>query len=630
MSTSGWRRTPDPYLDWARTTGFAGHSALAGWPLDGYLPLLLKGPLTLAEGHRPRWHVPARYLGLKDPRFWTAWVPAAGVQALARLAAEYAMSLPMRGQPCQVAASDDEEAAPGLVIGVIDNGCAFLNRVFGHADDTGRSRFLGLWRQRPAEPAHADWRVPADFGYGLELSRERISDWHARSNGAEAEEAAYRSLGYPLDEQDRLSTMLHGTHVLDIAAGLPQDLPASASAKPLGKDDAAAAGLVFVELPQPLADDATGAALDVFILDAVHYILGRAGRHSRVIINLSVGAQAGPHDGGSLIEQALDALIRAEGGRLSICVAAGNGAQERWHADGTLRGRATRRDAQAAWRTVPGDATDSFLELWAFARNPAALTSLRVCLTAPDGRSIDAGLDDAGPALLLAQTAETDADADSPAGLQAMLDLRPAGVFDGRHRALALVSLAPTAGMRAGQPAGLWRLTVRTLPPAQGEPAPDCRVAIWLQRDTPGRSLDAMLQSQLDALSPNLQLDGAAATSHLAGGRRVITVGAARLSDGQPSAYSPRVGVDLWAAADESPEVLGLLCSGGLSGSAFRISGTSAASPLAARALADGLQPPMPQHGSLAAAGLHAADLALVRPDNVAAPPADNSGVVQG
>lgn len=612
----------DPYLDWAMATGFAGHSALAGRPDGGYLPLLVKAPFK-RSALRPGWRVPHPYPRREGESFWTAWVPAADIEALAGLDLDCAMSLPLReegpaSRPFRRPPPPADDDKP--VIGVLDNGCAFLNRVFSRPDQPGASRFISLWRQRPEDRKDPAWRVPADFGYGLELLGRDM-----RTDAQLGEAGTYARLGYPVDKQRRLSAMLHGTHVLDIAAGLPQDLPAQAAAKPGQVDAACSAHLVFVELPQPRDDDSSGAALDAFILDAVHYVLRRAGPRRRVLINLSLGAQAGPHDGGSLIEQALDQLIQQEGGRLSICVAAGNGAEERWHAGGRLKGRGKGREASAGWRTVPGDTTDSFLELWASASHPAGLDGLSVVLTAPDGRRLRVQLGD-GPERLQARAG---------APPQACLDLRRMPRFNGRQRACALVSLAPTAGERAGLGAGLWQITVCSPRPPADAPAAQCRVALWLQRDTPGRSLREVLQSEFEVLSPNLQWQGQSALSHLAGARHVLTVGAARLSDGRPSSYSPREGIKAWATADESPRAHGLLCSGGLSGSVFRISGTSAATPMVVRALADGrlnlpAKPPpsgtKPGYGTAGKGGAEPteepgeAGVPLIRPDG--GPPA--------
>lgn len=557
----------DPYFCWAQDTGFTGHSALQGGA-NGYLPVLVTGDLAAAPA---RWRVPPLYRGAYPPPFWTAWVPAADLASLADLPMDFSMSLPVT-EPSELPAGVTPAAREAeLVIGVIDQGCAFLNRAFSHAGAPRQTRFLSLWRQRP-DPVDAPWQVPAEMGYGLELTGEAIDHLLAPLSTPADEARAYEELGYPVNAQRRFSAELHGTHVLDIAAGLPQPLPPAVSAKPAAMDAAAQAALVFVELPQPLTKDATGASCDAFVLDAVRYILHRAGSKARVLINLSIGSFAGPHDGSSLLERALDALVAAEGGRLSICVAAGNAALERWHAQGRLRRLPRGESATFTWRTVPGDETDSFLELWAFGEAGAPLPPLQVDVIAPDGRSrLQASLPGgaARDGLRLQDR------------LQACLDLRERPALDGRPRALALLSLAPTAGPRAGQPAGAWQVTVRrSASPAQ------LSLAVWLQRDTPGPTRD-LLQSALEGVSDNLTIDGSGATSSLAGASRLVVVGAVGDSDAKPSRYSPTRGIRAWGASDESPSAPGKICTGGLSGSHDRIAGTSAATPMVLRAMAN-------------------------------------------
>lgn len=593
MKASAPSAGADPYFAWAQATGFAGHWALVSDP-RGFLPIVVKAPLSAAASS---WRVPQAYAEAAPP-FWTAWVPAQDLGSLAAFAGEYTMSLPVidhaldakRAPPPHSKGSD----ATDLVIGVIDQGCAFLNRSFTKAGDPRSSRFISLWRQRPAA-LKAPWQVPADMGYGLELGGDQISQLLTELQTPADEAQKYEAMGYPVDTAGHFSPPLHGTSVLDIAAGLPLDLPPEVNAKPAAMDAAASAALVFVDLPAPLAEDATGASGDAYLLDAVHYILRRAGPTARVIINISIGSLAGPHDGSSLIEQALDALVEAEAGRLSICVAAGNAALERWHASGTLRRLPHGESASLTWRTVPGDLTDSFLELWCLGEPGTAMPPLQLEVTAPNGQRLYAGLpSEAGPQLLYSQGT-----------LQASLDLRLRPQLENEPCAVALLSLAPTAGPRAGQAAGAWRVKL-----TRANSDTPLHVAAWLQRDTPGLSRSPVLQSEIESVSDNLDIDGSRATSALSGARSLITVGAFGDSDRRPSRYSPTRGIQAWAACDESPSALGKICTGALSGSTDRIAGTSAAAPMVARALAGGAgavagkaSPAEPQGAAMAAQG---------------------------
>ena len=383
---------------------------------------------------------------------------------------------------------------------------------------------------------------------------------------------AYRRLGYLIDEEGNLSQERHGHQVLDIAAGLVPPDALRASAKPARDDAASAAALLFVDVPEPGPEDSTGAAADAYLLDGLHYILRRAGPQARVIVNISVGALAGSHDGHSLIEQAIDEL-QQQHPNLIITVAAGNGAEERWHAAGLLP--PAEKELQRTglvWQTLADDPTDSFMELWFAADAAEAFEALQLRLQAPDGRVIEAGI---GQIALLQ---------DALGGLQASLDFRrqpPAGRAG--VRAMALIALAPACGARAGLAGGAWRIEL-----AYDHPDLGCQVDAWLQRDTPGRSRLPVRQSYIDSTWGVLRINGARAVSSLATGERTVVVGAARASDGSRSPYSPQH-VDVYAAADEDAASPGLLSSGALSGSLARMSGTSGAAPVVARALANHL-----------------------------------------
>ena len=91
---------------------------------------------------------------------------------------------------------------------------------------------------------------------------------------------------------------------------------------------------------------------------------------ARAVINLSLGAFAGPHDGSSLLEQAIDSIAEQSNGRITFVVAAGNTGRvtddgtrdaKRCHASFTLKADESR---VLAWDIDRADSTESFLELW--------------------------------------------------------------------------------------------------------------------------------------------------------------------------------------------------------------------------------------------------------------------------
>ena len=574
----------EPYLSWALDTGFSGHAAFAAHgttpaPSSVQLPLLVKLPPGSSPQSLSRHTgiaLPPAYLdpGLRS-QFCSAWAERSALPALNAAVADAAMALPLRGQTLAAAEhpepTDDDLAQTPLVIGVIDKHCALLHRAYRRAwqgKGAQQSRLIGLWEQgrRCESQADSPWQYPTDFGYGRVLGREAINSLLEGLETAEDEAAAYRRLDYLVDTQGLLQQDLHGHHVLDIVGGLARAQALPASAVPAQQADVndpiAQAELLFVDVPEPGPEDSSGASADAYILDGIHYILRRAGPRARVLINLSIGALAGPHDGNSLLEQALDELLQRHP-QLAITVAAGNAAQEPWHASGTLG--PDQQKAGLLWHTQHGDATDSFMELWFFAEQAAALDGLRLRLRSPTGRVLEARL---GEDHLLPGP-----------GLQRPL----AGLYfraAGAGRAQALLALAPCSGARAGEPAGAWQLEL------SAESGLPLRVQAWLQRDTPGRNRRPLLQSFLSSCSGGLSLNGAGALSSLATGHYTVVVGAARALDGSRSSYSPSVGISAFGAADESAAIYGLLCSGALSGSWARISGSSAAAPVVARALA--------------------------------------------
>ncbi|MFN5167879.1 MAG: hypothetical protein ACK5JG_21495, partial [Pseudomonadota bacterium] len=231
---------------------------------------------------------------------------------------------------------------------------------------------------------------------------------------------------------------------------------------PAPADAAGELPLVFVDVPAPGPRDTTGASGGAYLLDALRYIRLRAGAGVPVLVNVSLGALAGPHDGSSLTEQAIDAFLDADRA-MAVTVAAGNAALERWHVRGTARrGRAV----VLGWRLRPDDPTDSFTELWFDTGAAAPGTTVR--LDTPDGRHCRIELP-SGASAAAGEALIHGSDGTPVAALLA----RPAGAV-GRG-ALVLVAVAPCAGARSAARHGLWRITV--------ESRRDVPVAAWVQRD---------------------------------------------------------------------------------------------------------------------------------------------------
>jgi len=166
----------------------------------------------------------------------------------------------------------------GVIVGVVDSGIDWSHPDFMGAD--GKSRILYLWDQTmPLAPQH-----PAGYSYGIEWTKAQID--------------AGQCLEEDVDG--------HGTHVSSIITGDGR-----------GRDQftgmAPDANIIFVK----------SSLLDADIVDAVNYIFNKAaGLNKPVVINMSFGAQTGPHDGTELLDQALSKLLGSPG--RAIVAAAGN------------------------------------------------------------------------------------------------------------------------------------------------------------------------------------------------------------------------------------------------------------------------------------------------------------------
>lgn len=570
----------DPYFDWSARRAFTGHASAAG-SSNPRLCFLVE----LDEAAKAAKLAGA---GFDVPDHYTSGKAAGGCFVTARCSLDAVATLAKSSGVVRLAmgiaqeAHAQREAVPGntagaaadcegLVLGVIDRDIAFLNEAFRESrSDPGRrarARVLAFWDQGRA-PVKDPWATPAAFGYGRELTGNALADCVADCATRSDEERIYRELDYLAAGSGLLRQQAHGTHVADTLAGLAEPRELMRLAKPQHDDEASAAKLVFVSLPKLGPHDTTGASSDAHILDAVQYVLRTAGPRARVLINLSVGAQAGPHDGSAAIVRALDAIL-AERPQTAIVTAAGNGRESHWNASGVV---APAAQASLGWRTLPGDVTDSFLELWL--RGDRAAPALRV--VDPQGHASDW-------ASIGSSIERTGADGSGTAARLAVHDRTALG--DG---AMALLSLAPAA-LLAGRtapsstsPAGHWRIEIENR--GDGE----LRVDAWVQRDEPPDGLQGGVQSSLVA-SEVLVIDGGDTRSSLCGGRLALSVGATTLA-GEPARYSATADPEAIAegipsaaqgaaAADSDRHTFGLLGAGVLSSSHFLMSGTSVAAP---------------------------------------------------
>lgn len=474
-----------------------------------------------------------------------------------------------------VVGSDEHRA----VIAIIDFGCPFLNSAFSNEAKTG-TRIGALWDQGSDFTNREPWQKAERMGYGRVLQSETLDRlvervW-TRGDGAQSidEADAYRHLDYLIDYDDarrRIWKATHGSHVTDLAAGSFDPLRRRDLDSPeTGEDPASEAPIVFVQLPSLTGADCAGGSLSAQVLDALRFVLDVTHEDHRVIVNLSYGTFAGPHDGSSLIEGAIDELVGAREGRLIVVLGAGNSRQSDCHVRRIVR---QSRSVLLRVGIEEGDFTDTFVETWIGPEerdeNPA-FRCMRMRVRTADGDWSPPI--EPGQQAVLCETGE-----DRPIAL-----LRFDANVPGGAGALALLCVAPTARPADDDgglaPVGVWEVEFFFV----DEAAPDATVELdsWVERDDPGWLGHGVQPSFMD------QVDGDSeqTLNSLATGALTIAVGGFRASTLEITDYSSigtRKGPPVvYAQCEESAELPNIRAAAVLSTDSLRMNGTSVAAPV--------------------------------------------------
>lgn len=583
----------DPYVVWADLTDF--------WDgADTWAPVILELTGTAAEfaalvqsnSHLQGWiRVPNVYRqpvkGLERTTFCTATITWEALNELGETSLrgrikrfelgypDYRAADVMYREP--LAAKSGSPPAPAVVVGIVDDGLAFAHERFRGAD--GRSRVEYFWNQ------DGEARGEPDFRYGSELNKVEV-DALLQHPGKD-EDRIYREAGQRF--AGRRAT--HGTHVMDLACGEdPAAVPASAPR------------IICVQLPRETTRDTSGRPFAVHALDGLRYILDRADRVARgvdgspcpVVVNMSYGKIAGPHDGTSILEAAIDELIQLRR-NLAVVIPAGNNLLSRCHAKLALAAGA---EQTLRWRIQPDDTTPSFLELWLGPDDDPSAIEIEV--VSPTGEATRP---------IKRENASTDRNLvyswmqdDEVLGAVVWLDR----VATGRGR-MILVAVAPTTtgpGTRRAAPAGTWSVRVK----ANGR---NSNIEAWIQRDdTPfgfprrGRQsrFDDPAYERFDALGRLRETDNEESCVKRAGtinaigtGEHTVVVGGYRHQDRAPAPYSAagptlnreRTGPDALTVSERSRGCRGVLAAGARSGSVVAMDGTSVAAPQVTRWIAE-------------------------------------------
>ena len=622
----------DPYFRWARHTDWRGFQLQAGWdqtPGDNDRVQIIAQASTqkaLDAAMKCReLDIPPTYRrevpGTNQRALhFTAWVKRDRLAWLAstELGLRWELSQPLRdaevvaggsalgrfgpqrdkiafrppnvlGPAISAAVPPVQVLKPSEVLAVIDFGCPFLNSRFSELDQADATRVVALWDQGSAIPPNGDrrlvgsawpWSCPPTLGYGREIKAHVL---HSMVSAVQApgltnfgvleESEAYRSIDYMINYDDarrRVWYATHGGHVLDVIGGALNPLT--------GKEDAASrAKLIFVQLPSMTAGDSSGASLSSHLLDGVRYVLDQSDEQARIVINISYGSYAGPHDGSSLIELALDELLEARERNFAIVLAAGNSRRKSCHA---LRQVRPQRSALLRCALAAGDTTDTFIEIWygLSARQPVLQVRAR-----PPGGVWSRWLDP-GEEQLLRDTAVQE---------EVVAMLRHDAHVPNGNKSLIVLALAPTA-----QPAdiacaladpGLWEIEVAMTPAYEQSDALPVSIDAYIERDDAGQNLGAGLHRFLDQDFD----DNTNTLSSLATGKHTVVVGGFRRSDRRLTDYTSvgsKRGADtllpmVLGVCEEDDVNPSVAAAATRSNEVFRMQGTSVGAPVVARQL---------------------------------------------
>ncbi|WP_073131696.1 S8 family serine peptidase [Muricoccus roseus] len=402
----------------------------------------------------------------------------------------------------------------GVLVGVVDFGCAFAHPAFRHGPDgLGGTRLRLLWDQNgPTQPGAA---LPGRFLDPAELDGflARPDPYAAAAylpweNGYRLQDPATR--GDPAAELE-FRTAVHGTHVLSLAGGRR---PAQGPwAVPTPPGVAPGAALAFVHL-RPRALVSEGDATDVF--DGVCALFHLAAREGMpAVVNLSIGANTGAHDGQGLMDRAFDALLATPG--RAITVASGNMREAGLHRAGEVT---PEKPATLTWRFAAGDRTANMLRIYTPMQEgmPALDLSLGRPGEAPDSLLEPGRLRD-DPAIVLRDRE------DAMIGTAVSTTRPPHTEAPLQHFEIRLM---PSGAEES------WQVTLRLAPDAVPAPRP---FQAWIERDDRRPDSSSWFEPRLPP--PGETLDGAGCSlGSLACAERPVCVAAYALPGQAPAQFS--------------------------------------------------------------------------------------------
>lgn len=340
------------------------------------------------------------------------------------------------------------EKGDQALIGIVDTGIDVLHQAFTDINDTTKSRILYVWDQNDTSVSN---RSPSDINskftanYGRLYTQDEIEQF--MHNGSVGSHSKLRD-GYSR----------HGTHVAGIAAGRAVGM--------IGDGVAPEAKLVVVIPRLEIEEgDPKSIGYSVTHLDGLLFLKEAAQKHELpMAINISLGQNAGSHDGSSTLEAGFDTIL--DQGRLPGLVIVKSAGNERGHKGHAKVNIATNLIEIISWKSRAIGRGQDYIEGWY-----DSFDNLDFTLIDPDSNR--------------SETISFDQDTGRDYKPQKKVGTLGGGGYElhltKNHRdngqSLIQVIITPNDSSRKIQ-AGIWQLEIlrRTLGTAEG------RVDFWIER----------------------------------------------------------------------------------------------------------------------------------------------------
>jgi len=279
----------------------------------------------------------------------------------------------------------------GVMVAILDTGVDFRHADL--RDQSGKTRIAYLLsRSEPRDARHPE--IPDYDGMQVHTAKDLDELLDLEAKGMQPP--------VPIRELDING---HGTHLAGIvgSTGLAKS-GSFASGRYVGMAPESSLCIAKITRDEVSFDDPD-------ILRGVRFCLDRAEEnHQPIVVNLSLGADGGRHDGSSLLELALDELLANRPGRVLVA-AVGNSGDEDLHASSALLQGSQSVTLHVSHQDVPVEQSSVSLELYYHASAPPEVggaAELTFLLFSPGGRRFEvpmgqalrASFDDEGEAVI--------------------------------------------------------------------------------------------------------------------------------------------------------------------------------------------------------------------------------------